>query len=238
MASKGAAIIDIGGESTKPNAQPVDAQIEQSRILPVIETLSGSSQEDADADRKGFVLSVDTYRAETAAMAVAAGAHIINDVWGCQREPALAEVAASTNAGLVIMNTRRERPVLDDLLEDAMRFLERSVKIATRAGVRPEQIVLDPGFGFAPTIDHDIPILQRLELLHGLGFPLLVGTSRKRFLGALTGRDAEDRGAATAATSVVARQKGAAIFRVHDIDVNRDALIVADAVIEPDESHE
>lgn len=226
MADKGAAIIDIGGESTKPNVHPVNAAVEQARVLPVLKALQ---------QRGNPVLSVDTYRAETAARAVDAGAHIVNDVWGCQREPALAEVAASTGAGLVIMNTRRDRPVSDDLLEDATRFLERSLTIATAAGVKEQQIVLDPGFGFATTVDHDIPILQRLEVLHGLGFPLLVGTSRKRFLGVLTGREAGDRGAATAATSVIARQKGAAIFRVHDIDVNKDALAVADAVIELDQ---
>ncbi|MEP0942379.1 MAG: dihydropteroate synthase [Rhizobiaceae bacterium] len=222
MQADGATIIDIGGESTKPNAEPVDAATEQARILPVIEALVAEP---------AMVLSVDTYRAETAHRAIAAGAHIVNDVWGCQREPDLAKVAADSGAGLVIMNTRRERPVLDDLLEDASQFLARSVAIAQTAGVPDDCIVLDPGFGFAKTIDHDIPILQRLERLHQLGYPLLVGTSRKRFLGAITGREAHERGAATAATSVIARQKGTAIFRVHDIQVNKDALSVTDAFI-------
>lgn len=222
MQAKGAAIIDIGGESTKPDADPVDAATEQGRILPVIEALSKETD---------MILSVDTYRAETAKLAVEAGAHIVNDVWGCQREPDIAKVAAASGAGLVIMNTRRERPVLDDLLADAMQFLTRSVSIAQTAGVPDDCIVLDPGFGFAKTIDHDIPILCELERLYAMGYPLLVGTSRKRFLGAITGREAHERGAATAATSVVARQKGAAIFRVHDIEVNKDALSVTDAVI-------
>ena len=222
MQAKGATIIDIGGESTKPNADPVDAATEQGRILPVIEALSKETD---------MILSVDTYRAETAELAVEAGAHIVNDVWGCQREPDIAKVAAASGAGLVIMNTRRERPVMDDLLADATQFLTRSVSIAQTAGVPDDCIVLDPGFGFAKTIDHDIPILCDLERLHAMGYPLLVGTSRKRFLGAITGREAHERGAATAATSVVARQKGAAIFRVHDIEVNKDALSVADAVI-------
>ena len=222
MQVKGAAIIDIGGESTKPNADPVDAATEQGRILPVIEALSNETD---------MILSVDTYRADTAKLAVAAGAHIVNDVWGCQREPDIAKVAAKSGAGLVIMNTRRERPVLDDLLADATQFLTRSVAIAQTAGLPDDCIVLDPGFGFAKTIDHDIPILSELERLHAMGYPLLVGTSRKRFLGAITGREAHERGAATAATSVVARQKGAAIFRVHDIEVNKDALSVTDAVI-------
>lgn len=223
MHQRGVAIIDIGGESTKPHAEPVNAETEQARVLPVIEALARNDE---------LILSVDTYRAETAHLAVKAGAHIVNDVWGCQREPDIANVAAETGAGLVIMNTRRERDVLVDLLEDATRFLLKSLRIARGAGVAEENVVLDPGFGFAPSIDHDIPILKELERLHQLSFPLLVGTSRKRFLGAITGREAGDRGAATAATSVVARQKGAAIFRVHDIEMNKDALAVADALID------
>ena len=225
MHERGATIIDIGGESTKPNADPVDAATEQGRVIPVIEALAG----------KGLILSVDTYRAETARLAVEAGAHIVNDIWGCQKEPDIAQVAADTGAGLVIMNNRRDRKVLDDLLEDANQFLRHSLEIAVDAGVSADHIVLDPGFGFAPSIDHDIPILRELERLHELEYPLLVGTSRKRFLGVITGREAGDRGAGTAATSVVARQKGAAIFRVHDIEVNKDALAVADAVIEPEQ---
>ena len=224
MHERGATIIDIGGESTKPNADPVDAATEQGRVIPVIEALAG----------KGLILSVDTYRAETARLAVEAGAHIVNDIWGCQKEPDIAQVAADTGAGLVIMSNRRDRKVLDDLLEDANQFLRHSLEIAVDAGVSADHIVLDPGFGFAPSIDHDIPILRELERLHELEYPLLVGTSRKRFLGVITGREAGDRGAGTAATSVVARQKGAAIFRVHDIEVNKDALAVTDAVIDPE----
>ncbi len=222
MQKQGAEIVDVGGESTRPGAPAIDGEKERTRILPVISALSGAEA----------IVSVDTYRAATARAAVEAGAHIVNDVWGCQREPDIAGVAADSGAGLVIMNTRRGREVLPDLLEDAKAFLSRSLDIAKGAGVKDEQIVLDPGFGFAPTTDHDIPILNRLEELLTLGYPLLVGTSRKRFLGTITGRDAPDRGVATAATSVIARLKGAAIFRVHDIVENADALAVADALIE------
>ena len=223
MMALGAVIIDIGGESTKPGAEPVSGEMERRRILPVIDNLARSG----DA-----LISVDTYRAKTAEAAIDAGAHIVNDVWGCQREPDIAIVAAQTGAGLVIMNTRRERDVLPDLIEDAIAFLTRSIEIAVRAGIREEQIVLDPGFGFATTIEHDIPLLHGLERLVDFGFPVLIGTSRKRFLGAITGREPDERGAATAATSVIARQKGASLFRVHDIDMNKDALAVADAVIQ------
>ena len=222
MVEQGASIIDVGGESTRPGADAVDGDTERARVLPIIECLA----KETDA-----IISIDTYRAETATQAVQAGAHIVNDVWGCQREPDIAQVAADTGAGLCIMSTRRARDVLPDLLEDAAQFLTKSLKIAGQAGVDEHKIVIDPGFGFASTIDHDIPILNRLEKLHQLGFPLLVGTSRKRFLGSITGQEATDRGVATAATSVVARQKGAAIFRVHDIVENRDALAVADALI-------
>ncbi len=222
MMEQGALIIDVGGESTRPGAEAVDGETERKRVLPIIECL---------ANETDAIISVDTYRAETAKRAVEAGAHIVNDVWGCQREPDIANVAADTGAGLCIMSTRRDRNVQADLLNDAKTFLTDSLNIVHKAGVADDQVVLDPGFGFSPTIDHDLPLLNRLEKLHHLGFPLLVGTSRKRFLGAITGREAKDRGAATAATSVVARQKGAAIFRVHDIVENRDALAVADALI-------
>lgn len=223
MVGQGASIVDIGGETTKPNATPLDGATEQQRILPVIsDVIAGSA----------CLVSVDTYRAETARLAVAAGAHIVNDIHGCQKQPEIAEVAASTGAGLVIMNNRRDRKVLDDLLEDAISFLSYSLEIAAKAGVRPDRIVLDPGFGFSPTTDHDIPLLHGLERLHSLGFPLLVGTSRKRFLGVLTGRQPKQRGAATAATNVVARLKGAVLFRVHDIEINKDALAIADAVVQ------
>jgi len=228
MVEQGASIIDVGGESTRPGADVVTGDEERHRVLPVIKTISETSN---------AVVSIDTYRAKTAEAAVLAGAHIVNDVWGCQKEPDIARVAAEHGSGLVIMNTRREREVMPDLLDDALSFLGKSLDIALAAGVRENQIVLGPGFGFAPTIDHDIPILSGLERLHALGYPLLIGTSRKRFLGAITGRDAEQRGVATAATSVIARQKGASLFRVHDIEENKDALAVTDALIQAEHPH-
>ncbi len=222
MLAQGADIIDVGGESTRPGAEPVDGDTERKRVLPIIERLTAES---------GFIVSIDTYRAETARQAVEAGAHIVNDVWGCQREPDIAKVAADTSAGLAIMHTGRERDVLPDVIEDQIAFLKQSLDIAAAANVKSEQIVLDPGFGFAKDADMNLELLNRLEELQSLNHHLLIGTSRKRFLGAITGREAQDRGVATAATSVVARMKGAAIFRVHDIEENKDALAVADALI-------
>ncbi|MEI9427593.1 dihydropteroate synthase [Mesorhizobium sp. Cs1299R1N3] len=223
MIGEGAAIIDVGGESTRPGAAAISATEEQARILPVIEALA----------RAGDVLiSVDTYRAETARLAVAAGAHIVNDVWGLQREPDIARVAAETGAGLVIMHTGRDREKLPDVIADQLAFLGKSLEIGRGQGVADDQIVLDPGFGFAKeTAEENLDLMARFSELDALGFPLMAGTSRKRFIGTVTGRDAADRAAGTAATSVILRLKGAHLFRVHDVAINVDALAVVDAML-------
>ncbi len=221
MIEAGADIIDIGGESTRPGAAPIGEEEERARILPVIEHLAPL----------GILISVDTYRSGTARAAVAAGAHIVNDVWGLQRDPAIATVAAETGAGLVIMHTGRERVKLPDVIEDQFHFLERSLEIAARQGVQRERIVLDPGFGFAKDADENLELMARFEELHRLGYPILAGTSRKRFVGAVTGRDAACRDWGTAATSAILRLKGAAILRVHEVAMNLDAVKMADAVL-------
>lgn len=223
MLGEGASIIDVGGESTRPGAEPVDAAEEQRRILPIIEAL---------ATREEAIISVDTYREETARMAIEAGAHIVNDVWGAQREPGIARVAAETGAGLVLMHTGREREKLPDVIGDQFAFLSRSVEIALEAGVERDRILLDPGFGFAKDADENLEIIARFEELRPLGFPFLVGTSRKRFIGHVTGREVEERDVGTAATSVALRLKGAVVFRVHDVAMNVDALAIADAILE------
>jgi dihydropteroate synthase len=219
----GAHIIDVGGESTRPNAAEVSVAEEIARVLPVIEAL---------ADHSDVIISIDTYRAETAARAIAAGAHVINDVHGLQREPAIAKVAADTGAGLVVMHTGRGREKLADPVQDQYAFLRTSLEIAEKAGVTQRQIVLDPGFGFnKETVAENLALMARFSELHGFGYPLLAGTSRKRFLGTITGREPADRGAATAATTALLRMAGAAIFRVHDVAFNTDALRVADAML-------
>lgn len=222
MIEEGAAIVDVGGESTRPGAEAVTAAQEQARILPVIEALR---------ERADVTISVDTYRAETARIAVAAGAHIVNDVWGAQREPGIARVAAETGAGFVMMHNGREREKLPDVIADQFAFLRRSIDIAREAGVADERIVLDPGFGFAKDPRGNLELMARFEELEGLGFPLLVGTSRKRFVGHVTGRDDEHRDVGTAATSAILRMKGAAVFRVHDVAINMDALKMVDAML-------
>lgn len=223
MADEGAVVIDVGGESTRPGATPVTAREEQARILPVIEALAADNR---------FLISVDTYRSETARLAVAAGAHIVNDIHGLQREPDIARLAAETGAGLVIMHTGRDRERLADVIADQFLFLGRSLEIARQTGVSEAQIVLDPGFGFAKRSEENLQLMARFGELRALGFPLLVGTSRKRLLTDLPGGDKKARDVGTAATSVILRLKGAAIFRVHNIAANRDALAFADAMLE------
>ncbi len=222
MAEEGASIIDVGGESTRPGGASVSPAEEQDRILPVIEALATG----------GVLISVDTYREETARLAVAAGAHIVNDVWGLQREPGIARVSADTGAGLVVMHTGRERSKLADPIEDQIAFLSRSLEIAREAGVDEQRILLDPGFGFAKeTPEENLDLMARFTELSSLGRPWLAGTSRKRFVGAVTGREPDQRGAGTAATSVILRLQGAVIFRVHDVAINKDALRFADAMV-------
>lgn len=222
MLREGAVIIDVGGESTRPGAEPVSAELEQSRILPVIAALAAQT---------GAIISVDTYRAESARLAVQAGAHIVNDVWGLQRDPGIAQIAAQTGAGLVLMHTGREQSKAPDVIEDQFRFLRKSLKIAMDAGVTEDQVVLDPGFGFAKDTDENLALMARFEELHDLGFPLMAGTSRKRFIGSVTGRDVDHRDIGTAASSALLRIKGAALFRVHNVAINNDALRVADAMM-------
>jgi dihydropteroate synthase len=225
LVEAGAAILDIGGESTRPGAEPVSPAQEQDRVLPVIEALAG--QTDA-------LLSIDTYRAATAAAAMAAGAHIVNDVYGLRFDPDMAAVVARTGAGLVMMHTGRGREAerLADVIADQRLFFDRSLQLSDEAGIPRDRIMLDPGFGFAKTRDDDLALMARFAELQALGLPLLAGTSRKRFIGAVTGRDpASARDVGTAATTALLRMAGAHVFRVHDIAVNRDALRMADAML-------
>ncbi|AKI00274.1 dihydropteroate synthase [Hoeflea sp. IMCC20628] len=223
MIEAGADIVDIGGESTRPGADPVSALDEQRRIMPVIEAL---------CHRGGVLISVDTWRAETARLALAAGAHLINDVWGLQREPQIAQVAAGAGAAVAIMHTGRDRVSLPDLVEDQFAWFAVSLEIARKAGIADDQILLDPGFGFAKDADDNLELMARFAELHALALPLLAGTSRKRFIGGLTGREAAGRDAGTAATSVILRLAGAAMFRVHNVAFNIDGLAVADAMVQ------
>lgn len=224
MLDEGATIIDVGGESTRPGAAKVDAETEAARVVPIIRALT---------EHFGCIISIDTYRASTARLAVEVGAHIVNDVWGLQKEPEIAAVAKETGAGLVIMHTSRDRETDADVIADQFAFLNKSLEIAGRAGINASNITLDPGFGFGKSQDEDIALMARMEELQRFGYPLLIGTSRKRFIGAMTGQaEPLQRDAGTAATSVALRLAGADIFRVHNVAFNRDALAVADAILQ------
>lgn len=223
MLAEGADIIDIGGESTRPGAEEVSVADELARVLPAITALR--------ADGITAPISIDTYKAEVAERAIAAGATVINDVYGLQREPEVAAVAAEHGAPLVVMHWDKARDTSRDVMAEMARYFEVTLDIADKAGVPRDRIVLDPGFGFAKSLSENYEILRRLPELVALGFPLLVGTSRKSMIGKLLDVPADERLAGTVATSVLGYAAGAHIFRVHDIRPNRDALRVAEAAL-------
>lgn len=222
IVAEGADILDIGGESTNPKAAPIGADEEIARILPVLQALEG---------RLTVPLSIDTYKAATARIAIRHGARIVNDVWGLQRDPDMAKVVADHGVGVCLMHNRHDTDERVDILADVARFFDRSLDLADKAGIAREAIVLDPGIGFGKTPEQNLIILNRLETLHRYGLPLLVGASRKRFVGAVTGRaEPLDRMAGSLASHIIAAEKGAAFVRAHDIAAHRDALLMAAAI--------
>lgn len=222
MVEEGASIIDIGGESTRPGFEPLTSEEERVRVLPVIEALY---------NRTTAHLSIDTYHSETARHAIDAGVDIVNDIWGLQREPEMAEIVADKGAGVIIMHNSRDREILPDLIEDQKFFFEKSLTIATKAGIDEASIMLDPGIGFGKNLHDNLILIRRAKELTSLGFPLLAATSRKRFLGTISGHEEpKGRDVATAATSILLRQAGFSVFRVHDVAINKDALAIVDAI--------
>lgn len=221
MISEGADIIDVGGESTRPGAQEVGAQAELDRVMPVLDALAEA--------RIGKPISIDTYKAIVGHQAIQAGATIINDVWGFQRDPELADVAAHYKTPSILMHWDKKRDTQKDIISELKRYFEKSIQIAEYAGLSKSQIVLDPGFGFAKTYEENFALLGRIDELLELGYPVLIGFSRKSALGKLLGVEPKERVAATSATTVLAYEQGAHIFRVHDVCQNYDALQVAHA---------
>ncbi len=221
MLEQGADIIDIGGQSTRPGAKEISTQEELDRVIPVIEHLIASGIK--------VPISIDTFKALVADQAIQAGASIINDVSGLQREPEIATIAARYNAPIIIMHWDKQRDHSVDIIEEMHRFFELSLEIAQNANIPNNKIIIDPGFGFAKTLDENYQILGRLNELKTLGFPLLVGTSRKSMLSKLLQPVPDELATATAATSVIAYQQGAHIFRVHDVAQNHQALQIANA---------
>ncbi|CAM3658686.1 MULTISPECIES: dihydropteroate synthase [Saccharibacillus] len=222
MVLAGADLIDIGGESTRPGADPVSLDEELSRILPVIEALR--------REMPGTPLSVDTYKAEVARQSLAAGAHIINDVWGGKADTRMAQVAAESGCPIVLTHNRPE-PNYDDLLGDVAADLMESVQIARAAGVLDENIILDPGIGFAKNGEENLRIMTQLGRLVELGFPVLLGTSRKRFIREVLDLPADDVVEGTAATVAFGIAEGCQIVRVHDVASIKRTVAMCDAML-------
>lgn len=226
LVHEGASILDIGGESTRPNATPVSLQEELNRVIPVIEAL---------VKQVNIPISVDTYKPAVMQAAIEAGASMVNDVRALQEDGAF-EVVANSNAGVCLMHmqgtpqTMQQNPQYHNVLEDVKAFLNARLQASIHWGCRPANILLDPGFGFGKTREHNITLLQNLESFTELGQPLLVGLSRKSVLGQVTGNDVDARLYASIAASVIASMKGAKILRVHDVKATVEALKVVTAI--------
>jgi dihydropteroate synthase len=233
LVSEGAAIIDVGGESTRPGAAAVTAQQEIDRVVPLIETI---------AARIGVPVSIDTSKPEVMRAAVAAGATMVNDVYALRREGALA-TAAGLEVAVCLMHmqgeprTMQADPRYDDVAGEVANFLSQRVAACVAAGIDTGRIVVDPGFGFGKTDRHNIALLANLERIEALGLPVLVGLSRKRTLGTLTGQPVEGRLAAGIAAAVLAVERGAHIVRTHDVGATLDALKVTGAVMRHGDTH-
>jgi dihydropteroate synthase len=228
MADEGADILDIGGESTRPGAAPVDEAEELRRVVPVVRTM---------AERTRCVISVDTTKAAVARAALAAGAHIINDVSAATWDPAMPAVAVEFKAGLVLMHcqgtprTMQHEPHYADVVTEVRAFLAQRLEVLTAAGLPRDHLCIDPGIGFGKTLEHNLALLRQLEQFANLGRPILIGVSRKSMLGKLTGREKpEQRLASGLAALTAAVLRGARIIRTHDVAASRDAARVADAL--------
>src|SRR5918997_908344 len=230
MLDEGAHVIDVGGESTRPGSDPVSPDEEWRRVVPVIQGIV--------ADRPEAIVSIDTYRAKIAGAALEAGARVINDVTALRGDPRMADVVAGARCPVILMHmlgepkTMQREPRYDDVVREVRDFLAKRVEHAAAAGVQEENIILDPGIGFGKTLEHNLVLLRHLDSLVELGFPVLVGASRKSFIGRLTGEEeARDRIPGTVAANVIACELGANFFRVNDVRANREALAVAWAVL-------
>jgi len=234
LVEEGAAIVDVGGESTRPGAAPVPAQEELRRVVPVVEGIAALG---LDAR-----ISVDTMKLEVARSAVDAGATYVNDVTAFRHDPELAGLVADRGLDCCLMHmlgeprTMQLHPRYDDVVSDVKAFLEERLAAAVAAGIAEERVQLDPGIGFGKTLEHNLELLRRLGEIAALGRPVVLGTSRKSFIGRLTGRDVAGRVHGTVATCVLGYERGARVFRVHDVAAVHDGLSVAAATLPPDGS--
>lgn len=229
LVREGASILDVGGESTRPGSDPVSEEEELRRVLPVVDALAGSV---------GVPVSVDTMKARVARRALAAGASIVNDVSALRSDPKMAEVVAESGCPICLMHMRgqpktmQDEPTYDDVVSDVLRFLEERMEYALARGVREEQIMLDPGIGFGKSVEHNLTLLRHLDRVVSLGRPVVLGASRKRFLGVILGAEPGQRTIGTVATTVVGLLAGVHVFRVHDVKPNFEALRVGLAIME------
>ncbi|MDQ3759252.1 MAG: dihydropteroate synthase [Actinomycetota bacterium] len=227
LAAAGADVLDVGGESTRPGAAEVDADEERRRTEPVVAALAAA----------GHTVSIDTSKAPVAQAALDAGAQIVNDVTAFRGDPDLATLCGERDCSVVLMHmlgtprTMQDEPRYDDVVADVTAFLAERVEHAAKAGVAEERIWVDPGIGFGKTLAHNLQLLRRLGELRELARPILVGASRKRFIGAITGRGAHERIGGTVASNVLALVAGADAFRVHDVAEAREALLTAEAIL-------
>jgi dihydropteroate synthase len=230
MLDEGAQVVDVGGESTRPGSDPVSPEEELRRVVPVIQEIM--------AELPDAIVSVDTYRSGTAEAALRAGARIVNDVTALRGDPRLADVVAGARCPVVLMHmlgepkTMQRDPRYGDVVREVRDFLAGRAERAVAAGVEKENVILDPGIGFGKTLEHNLALLENLDSLVELGFPVLVGASRKSFIGKITGvEEARERVPGTVAANVIAYERGATFFRVHDVRANREALAVAQAIL-------
>jgi len=229
LAFEGADLLDVGGESTRPGAEPVPERVERDRVIPVIE---GIRARNADVR-----ISIDTSKAAVAAAALDAGAGYVNDVTALRGDPEMAALVAARGVDVCLMHmlgtprTMQAEARYDDVVDDVKAFLAERIESAVAAGVALERIEVDPGIGFGKTLAHNLELLRRLRELTALGRPVVLGTSRKSFLGKITGRETAERMPATLATIVMGYERGAEVFRVHDVAPARDALAVAAATL-------
>lgn len=222
MVKEGADIIDVGGESTRPGSTLIEEKEEIKRVVPVIVEL------------KRFInkpISIDTYKAGVARAALEAGANMVNDVWGLQKQPAIADVVAEYDVPVIIMHNKEEALYEGDIIKEMIAFFTESLRIATSAGIDPKKIFLDPGIGFGKTLEHNLEVMNRLEELNELGYPILLGISRKSIIGKTLDVPSHDRIEGTVALNAIGIQKGAEIIRVHDIKENLKAAKMIDAVV-------
>lgn len=227
MAAEGATLIDIGGESSRPGSSPVSVDEELARILPVIRAIVGTVD---------VLLSVDTYKTEVARCALETGAHLINDITALRGDTGMAAVVAEMDAGLILMHmkgtprTMQQSPQYNDVVSEICASLQKSIQIAEAQGVAADRIIIDPGIGFGKTMEHNLEILKRLEEFRGLHKPLLIGTSRKSFIGNILGLPVTERVEGTTATVCWAIAHGVDIVRVHDVKANVRAAQMTDAL--------